>query len=116
MKKDEFLGTSEIKIVSNIYRQSIERIVIVDGEEKYRDYYVSPCFPSDKDPIRTLQMFLFGEKPQNRTNRSRYSCDSFHTRHHGRVCRFSQFFKLISQFLKIRCKQFLFRFKASMQK
>lgn len=54
MKKDEFLGTSEIKIISNIYRQSIERVVIVNGEERYRDCYVLPAFPSDNDPLEHL--------------------------------------------------------------
>lgn len=116
MKKDEFLGTSEIKIISNIYRQSIERIVIVDGKEEYRDYYVFPCFPSDKDPIRILQMFLFGEKPQNGTDRSSYSCNGFHTRYHFRVSRFSQFIKLVSQFLKVCFKKFFFCLKSSMHK
>lgn len=115
-QKDEFLGTSEIKIISNIYRHSLERIVIVEGEETFRDYHVLPCSPSDEDPIRILQMFLFGEKPQDRTDRCCDFCDTFHPRKNRRVCRFSQLLKLIAQFFKVRFKQFFCRHKTTMQK
>lgn len=115
MKKDEFLGTSEIKIISNIYRKSIERIVIVEGEETYRDYHVFPCTFSDEDPIRILQMFLFGEKPQNRTDRCCDTCNLISPIKKSRVFQFREFFKLITEFLKIRFKKFLCRLKASMQ-
>ena len=115
-EKDEFLGSSEIKIISNIYRRSIERIVIVDNEEAFRDFYVFPCSPSDEDPIRRLQMFLFGEKPQHRTDRRCNPCYCFHSGYYNRVVGFRELFKLISQFFKIRFKLFLYRFKASMMK
>ena len=99
-QKDEFLGTSEIKIISNIYRHSLERIVIVEGEETFRDYHVLPCSPSDEDPIRILQMFLFGEKPQDRTDRCCDFCDTFRPKKSHYVYVFSKLLKFISNLIK----------------
>lgn len=100
MGKDEFLGTSEIKIISNIYRQSIERIVFVDGKEKYRDYYVFPCFPSDNDPIRSLGLFLMGEQSKSRRDRSRNSGNFINALKYFWIVGFRKFVQFVSKFFK----------------
>ena len=100
MEKDEFLGTSEIKIISNIYRQSIERIVFVDGKEKYRDYYVFPCFPPDNDPIRSLELFLMGEQPKSRRDGSCNSRNLINALKDFWIVRLRKFVQLISKFFK----------------
>lgn len=59
----------KIEILLNYSSEDYERIVLMDGVEKYRDKrLMSVSFPEDTDPIRYLEMFLLGEKPQCRGN------------------------------------------------
>lgn len=63
--------TNKIEIETNTTKTSIERVVFVNGEERYRDSYVLPSFPSDNDPIRALELFLMKEQADSRRDRSR---------------------------------------------
>lgn len=59
--------THKIEILLNYSSEDYERIVLMDGIEKYRDKRLwTTSFPEDTDPIRYLEMFLLDEKPQYR--------------------------------------------------
>ena len=65
--------TNKFEIKININQTSIERVVFINGEERYRDHYVFPAFPSDDDPIRALELFLMSEQPDSCGDRSHNS-------------------------------------------
>ena len=68
--------THKIEILLNYSSEDYERIVLMDGIEKYRDKRLwTTSFPEDTDPIRYLEMFLLGEKPQYRCNGCSNSCN-----------------------------------------
>ena len=68
--------THKIEILLNYSSEDYERIVLMDGIEKYRDKRLwTTSFPEDTDPIRYLDMFLLGEKPQYRCNGCGNSCN-----------------------------------------
>ena len=61
--------TNKLEIEINITKTTIERAVFVNGEERYRDCYTLPSFPSDDDPIRALELFLMGKQPKSNRNK-----------------------------------------------
>lgn len=95
----------KIEILLNYSSEDYERIVLMDGVEKYRDKrLMSVSFPEDTDPIRYLEMFLLGEKPQcccnGRCNSGNLACPI----NDKRVRRFRKFIQFIAKFLNIRPK------------
>lgn len=61
--------TNKLEIEINITKTTIERAVFVNGEERYRDCYTLPSFPSDEDPIRALELFLMGEQSKRNSSK-----------------------------------------------
>ena len=96
--------TNKFEIEININRTSIERVVFVNGEEIYRDRYTLPSFPSGKDPIRALELFLMGEQPKSGRDRSRNSRNLINLLKNFWVIRFRKAVEFISEFLQIRFK------------
>lgn len=92
--------TNKFEIEINIKQTSIERVVIVNGKERYRDHYVFPFFPSDKDPIRALELFLMGEQPESRGDRSGYSRNLIHAFKQFWIVGFRKFVQFVSKFFK----------------
>lgn len=61
--------SNKFEIEISITRTTIERTVLVDGEERYRDCYTLPSFPSDDDHIRALELFLMGEQSKRNSSK-----------------------------------------------
>lgn len=92
--------TNKFEIEININQTSIERVVFINGEERYRDRYVFPAFPSDKDPIRALELFLMGEQPNNCRDRSCNSGNLINSFKDFWIVRLRKFFQFISKLFK----------------
>lgn len=97
--------THKIEILLNYSSEDYERIVLMDGIEKYRDKRLwTTSFPEDTDPIRYLEMFLLGEKPQYRCNGCGNSCNLACPIHNKRIRRPRKFIQFIAKFFNIRPK------------
>lgn len=96
--------TNKLEIEINITKTTIERAVFVNGEERYRDCYTLPSFPSDDDPIRALEIFLMGEQPKSGRDRSRNSRNLINSLKNFWVVRFRKTVEFISKFLQICLK------------
>lgn len=96
--------TNKFEIEISITKTTIERTVFVNGEERYRDRYTLPSFPSDNDPIRSLELFLMGEQPKSGRDRSRNLGNLINSLKNFWVIRFRKAIKFISEFLQIGLK------------
>jgi hypothetical protein len=55
-----------IEVTCIITANSIERVVTIDGIDKFRDKRDSSIPVSDDDPIRKFELFLMGEQSECR--------------------------------------------------
>lgn len=96
---------TKIEIILESTSESYKRTASMNGETMFSDERsLNSSFPGDDDPIRQLELFLIGEKPQRLNDGScnlRYSTDTFKNR---LVRGFGKLLKLVSKFLNIRAK------------
>lgn len=93
--------TNKIEIIFNLENESRERIVSVDGIEKFHDKKAIEITINEDDPIRQLELFLLGEEIQGCCNRCCNSCDILNSRRKSRINIFSKLRQFIIKLFKI---------------
>lgn len=101
MSSSKITKTSNIELIFKYNDHDRERVIYIDGVEKFYDKKNLRLITNESDPIRLFERFLTGEEIQSCCNRCCNTCNLFYTRRKRRINFFSELHQFIIKFFKI---------------